>query len=174
MSEPSTPQSDSSPEQLLNGWMLFARRNIAFHEAAKAHFSTWSDTGLITACVMGSAGGLINILLCSTSGTGVVVNGSQIAMGIISVVSAAIMSISKQLGWESRAHTHDEYAGHYSAPLISFERALARLNASSYASGGDLIKKDSAELDRIEDNAPSIPSFIEKKMEHHERNVSTV
>ena len=172
MSEPSTPQSDS-PEQLLSGWMVFARRNKALHEAAKAHFSRWSDTGLITAVVMGSAGGLVNILLGSTSGTGAVINGSQIALGIVSVFSAAIMSLSKQLGWESRAHTHAEYAGHYSelARLISSERALARLNDSSFASVGDLIKKVSAELDRIEDNAPSIPSLIEKRFE---RRVSTV
>ena len=111
MSEPSTPQSDS-PEQLLSGWMVLAWRNKALPEAAKAHFSSWSDTGLITAVVMGSAGGLVNILLGSTSGTGAVINESQIALGIVSVFSAAIMSSSKQLGWESLAHTHAEYEGH--------------------------------------------------------------
>jgi hypothetical protein len=153
--------------------MVFARRNKALHEAAKAHFSSWSDTGIITAVVMGSVCDLVNIYLGSTSGTGAVINGSQITLGIVSVFSAAVMSLSKQLGWESRAHTHNEYAGHYSglARLISPERALARLNDSSFASVGDLIKKVSAKLDRMEDNAPSIPAFTEKRFE---RRVSTV
>ena len=145
---------------------MLARHNKSLHEAARVHFASRSDAGLITAVVMSSAGGLINILLGTTSGAGAVINGSQIALGCVSVVSAAIMSLSKQLGWETRAHKHAEYAGHYSelARLISSERALARLNDSSYASVGELIKKVSAELDRIEDNAPPIPSFIEKRM----------
>jgi hypothetical protein len=82
------------------------------------------------------------------------------------VAFAAIMSVSKQLGWDSRANTHAEYAGHYSelARLITSERALARLNDSTFARVGELIKKVQAELDRIEDGAPPIPEFIEKRL----------
>ncbi len=48
----------------------------------------------------------------------------------------------------------------------------ARLNDSSFTSVGGMIKKFSAELDRIEDNAPSnIPYFIEKRFKSR---VSTV
>jgi len=38
------------------------------------------------------------------------------------------------------------------------------LNDSSFASIGDLIKKVSADLDHIEDGAPPIPAFIEKRL----------
>jgi hypothetical protein len=145
--------------------MLLARNNKFLHEAARLHFTSRSDAGLITVVVMSSAGGLISILLGAT-GDGAVLNASQIALGCVSAVSAAIMSLSKQLGWETRAHKHAEYAGYYSelARLISSERVLAGLDDSSYANVGELIKKVWTELNRIEDNdAPPIPSFIIEK-----------
>ncbi len=76
------------------------------------------------------------------------------------------MSVSKQLGWDSRAHTHAEYAGHYSelARLITSERALDRLNDSTFASIGELIKKVQSELDRLVDGAPPMPDIIEKRL----------
>ena len=157
------------PATLLSEWAGHARQCKRLHEAAASHFSGRSDTGLITAVVLGSAGGLINILLGAVSagyGGGAIMNGCQVLLGCASVASAAIMSVSKQLGWDSRASTHAEYAGHYSelARLITSERALARLNDSTFASVGELIKKVQAELDRIEDGAPPIPEFIEKRL----------
>ena len=71
------------------------------HEAAASHFSGKSDTGLVTAIVLGSAGGLIKTLLGAVSagyGGGAIMNGCQVVMGCASVASAAIMSVSKQLG----------------------------------------------------------------------------
>ncbi len=137
------------------------------HEAAASHFSGRSDAGLVTAVVLGSAGGLINILLGAVSAEyGGIINGSQAALCCVSVASAATMSVSKQLGWDSRTHMHAEYAGHYSelAQLITSERALARLNGSTFASVGELINKVQSELDRLEDGAPPIPGFIEKRL----------
>jgi hypothetical protein len=117
--------------------------------------------------VLGSAGGLIHILLGAINAKyGGVINGNQVALGCVSVASTTIMSVSKQLGWDSRAHTHADYAGHYSelARLITSERALARLIDSTFASIGGLIKKAQVELDCIEDGAPPIPDFIEKRL----------
>ena len=61
---------------------------------------------------------------------------------------------------------HAEYAGHYSelARLITSERALDRLNDSTFASVGELIMKVQAELDHIENGSPPIPDFIEKRL----------
>lgn len=157
-------------EPLLSEWGRIARHNKALHEAASAHFSGRSDAGLITAVVLGSAGGLINILIGAAGpelgGAAAAVNISQVALGCASVVSAAIVSAAKQLGWESKAHKHGEYACHYGelSRLINSERTLAILNDSSFASVGDLIKKVQADLDKIEEGAPPIPGFIAKKM----------
>ena len=163
-----SPTSDS-PEALLSDWMLFARRNKALHEAARAHFARMADAGLITAVVLGSAGGLINILLGAVSaeyGAGAALNISQVALGAISVISAAIISAAKQLQWEALAHQHGETAMHYAelARMINSERTLARIADSGFASIGDLIKKVLAELDRFEESAPAVPGFIEAKL----------
>ncbi len=57
------------------------------------------------------------------------------------VVFAAIVSLSKQLGWESRAYMHAKYADNYGelASLISSERILFLMNDSTFTSVGDLI-----------------------------------
>ncbi len=49
---------------------------------------------------------------------------------IVSMASAAIITVSKQLGWDSRANTHVMYARHFRelARLITSELALVRLN----------------------------------------------
>jgi hypothetical protein len=94
------PSSRSdAPETLLRDWILLARHNNALHEATRAHYAGLLGVGLITAVVLGSAGGLINILLGSTSakyGAGVTLNISHVALRLISVVSATIISTAKQ------------------------------------------------------------------------------
>jgi hypothetical protein len=115
--------------------------------------------------VLGSADGLINILMGAESaeyGGGAAVNKSQVAVGCVSTLSAAIIYVSKQLGWETRAHTYAVYASHYGelARLISSEPTLSKVNDSLFASVGDLIKNVSAELDRIKDGATPIPEFM--------------
>jgi len=62
-----------------------------------------------------------------------------------------------------------EYAGHSSelAQLITSERALARLNDSTFASVWELIKKVQVEFDRIENNVPPILNFSEKIKVRH-------
>ena len=168
MSAPASNSSDS-PRTLLNEWMLFARQNKLLHDAACKYYSALSDAGLITAVLMGSAGGLINILLGAVSaeyGSGAVINISQVALGFVSILSAAIVSVGKQLGWEQLSHTHAEYAAHYGelARLIGAERTLARISDSAFASVGDLIKRVQGELDRFEEGAPAIPAFIENRL----------
>ena len=163
-----SPRSDS-PEALLSDWMLIARRNKALHKAARAQYARMSDVRLITAVVLDSAGGLINILLGAVSaeyGVGAAHNISQVALGAISVISAAIISAAKQLQWEAKALLHGETAMHYAelARMINSERTLARIYDSGFASIGDLIKKVLAELDRFEESALAVPGFIEAKL----------
>jgi hypothetical protein len=76
------------------------------------------------------------------------------------------MSVSKQLGWDSRASTHAEYAGHYSelARLISSERALVRLNDSTFARAGGLIKKVQTESHR--GRRPAHPGVYREEVGH--------
>ncbi len=134
----------SSPTTFLHEWMSLARHSKRLHEAVATDFTARSDAGLVTAVVLGSAGELINILLGAVSaeyGSGAAINVSQVAFDCISVVYATIVSLSKQLGWESQTHMHAEYASHHGelARLISSERTLSTMNDSSYASIGDFM-----------------------------------
>ncbi len=93
------------PAFLSSEWTGHARQSMRLHEAAANHYFDRSDTGLITAVVLGSAVGLIKILLGAVSaryGGGAVSNGCQVALDCASVASAAIMLVSKQLGWDFR------------------------------------------------------------------------
>ncbi len=98
------PMSDAL-ETLSREWMLFTRRNKALHEAASAHCARLADGGLITTVVLRSVGGLITILLGAVSaedGTGACLNISQVAIGLISIVSAAIISASSSFSGRPR------------------------------------------------------------------------
>lgn len=154
-------------EPLLSKWRTVARESKRLHDAARSHFKKKADASLISAVVLGSAGGLMNILLGVIDPTfESVINISQIVLGACSVMSVGIMSTSKQLGWESKVNLHEEYSTRYSeiVRMINTEATLSRLNDSSFASTADFIKTIQAELDRIEDHAPPIPSWIEEKL----------
>ena len=164
---PPSRESIEIQEPLLLKWRGIARSNKRLHEAARAHFKAYADTSLISAVVLGSAGGLMNILLgVIDTDFDMAINLGQVVLGVTGLVSAGIMSASKQLGWETKHQLHEEYTARYSevVRMINSEETLTRLNDSSYASRGDFIKAVQNELDRIEDHAPPIPGFLEKKL----------
>jgi len=89
-----------SPEKMPKEWMRFARRNKTLHEAARVHDARMSDVGLVTAAMLGIAGGFVNILFGDVSvdyGAGDALDISQVALGLVSVVRATIISADKQL-----------------------------------------------------------------------------
>ena len=72
------------PASLLSEWAGHARQSKRLHQAATSHFSGRSDPGLITAVVLGIAGGFINILLGAVRagyGGGAIMNGCQVVLG---------------------------------------------------------------------------------------------
>ena len=95
---------------------------------------------------------------------GAVVNLGQVGLGLTSLVSAGIVSLSKQLGWETKHQQHEEFSARYGeiSRMISTEVTLTRLQDSTFASMADFIKVVSAEINRVEDHAPPIPGFLVK------------
>ncbi len=95
------------------------------------------------------------------------VNIAQICLGAASLASTAIITASRQLEFEkNRLIRHFEHAGKYSEihRSIRSELVLLRMNDSAFASNTDFMKAIQQEIDRIEESAPSIPSFIELKI----------
>jgi hypothetical protein len=154
-------------ENLLNEWMCLAKHNKRLHEASGIYYKKFADTSILTAIVMGSTGSILNIVLGAIDPfSSVIINVAQIALGCSGLVATAIITASKQLELEKNMLHHIEHASKYSElhRTIQAELVLIRMNDSSYASKTDFLKNIQHELDRIEENAPTIPEYIEKKM----------
>jgi hypothetical protein len=95
----------------------------------------------------------------------VIVNISQIVLGLTGLSATAIMTLSKQLELVANAINHADCASTYSElhRQIRAELVLLRMNDSSYASPTEFVKT-CAELNRIEESAPDIPERISKRV----------
>ncbi len=138
------------PASFLSEWASHARLSKRLHEAAGRNYCGRSDTGLIKVVVLSSAGGLINISLEAVSagnGDRAVMHYYKVALCCASLAPVAIMSVSTQIGWDSLASTHAEYARHYIklSRQIRSGRALTRLDDSTFTSVGELINKEQAD-----------------------------
>jgi hypothetical protein len=159
--------SSDTIEWILNEWMLLARHNKKLHDAAAKYYKLRADICMIYAIILGSTSGLRNIALGSIELISfVLVNGAQICLGAVGLISAGIVTVSKQLELETNVIQHLEYTVKYSKlhRMIRSELVLLKMNDSSYASTTDFLKTCQNELNRIEELAPSIPLFIEEKL----------
>ena len=108
-----TPEAQT--EALLNEWMVLARHNKRVHEEASSYFRKWADVSMISSIVMGSTSSLLNIVLGAIEPVNlVVVNLSQIMLGITGLGATVIMMLSKQLELDANAIHHSEYVMRYS------------------------------------------------------------
>jgi len=157
-----TPEAQT--EGLLNEWMVLARHSKRVHEEASCHFRKWSDVSMISSIVLGSNSSLLNIVLGSIHL--VVVNLSQICLGVTGLGATVIMKLSKQMELDANAINHSEHAQRYSELYrqIRAEVVLLRMNESSYASSTDFLKACAAELNRIEESAPAVPEHVSKRL----------
>ena len=96
----------------------------------------------------------------------VIVNISQIVLGLTGLSASVIMTLSKQLELDANAIRHSEYTSKYSElhRQIRSELVLLRMNDSSYASSTYFLKTCAAELNRIEESAPLVPDHVSKRV----------
>ena len=147
--------------------MLLAHYNKKLHDAATEYYKICADTCIICYIVLGSTGVILNIALGAIEPVSfVLVNVAQIYLGAIGLISTGIITVSKQLKLEANVIQHLEYTVKYSEirRMIRSELFLLNMNDSSYASNTDFLKTCQNELNRIEESAPTIPSFIEEKI----------
>ena len=154
-------------ENLLSEWMSLAKHNKKLHEESAAYYKKFADTSVLTAIVMGSTGSILNIVLGAVDPFSFVfVNVAQIALGCTGLIATGIITASKQLEFEKNTLHHIEHANKYGElhRTIRAELILFHMKDSSYASKTDFLKVIEHELDRIEENAPSIPDHIQRKL----------
>ena len=107
---------------------------------------------MIMSIITGTTSSILNILLGVLDHVQlVVVNLSQIVLGLTGLGDTVIMTISKQLDLDALGILHAEYSSKYSEMhrQISVELVLLRMNDSSFASSIDFLKQCAAGLNRI-------------------------
>jgi len=156
-----TPEAQT--EALLNEWMVLARQYGRVHDEAASYFRKWADASMISSIVLGSTISLLNVVLGAIQPAHlVVVNLSQIVLGLTGLSTTVITTLSKHLELDANAINHSESASKFSElhRQIRAELVLLQMIDSSYASSKDFLKTCAAELNRIEESSPPIPEHI--------------
>jgi hypothetical protein len=110
---------------------------------------------------------LLNVVLSAINPAHlVIVNISQICLGLTGLSATVIMTLSKQLELDANAIHHNECASKYNElhRLIRAEVMLIHCQDSSYASSTDFLRIYAAELNRIEESAPAVPDHVSKRV----------
>ena len=160
-----TPEAQT--EALLTEWMMLARHNKRVHGDASTYYRKWADTSMIMSVITGTTSSILNIVLGVLDPVQlVVVNLSQILLGLTGLGATVIMTISKQLDLDALGILHAEYSSKYSElhRQIRAELMLLRMNDSSFAISTYFLKTCAAELNRIEESFLAIPEHIIKRV----------
>ncbi len=89
-----TPEAHT--EALLTEWMMLARHDKRVHEAASTYYRKWADTSMIMSIITGTTLSILIIVLGVLDPVQViVVNLSQIILGLTGLRATVIMTISK-------------------------------------------------------------------------------
>ena len=149
-------------ENVLNAWMLLARRNKKLHQDSSAYFKRAAEGSMVTALVLGASSGLLNVVLGVLDPTTLLINVAQIVLGMTGLSATIIVQVAKQLELDANTIHHNEAALKYGElhRMIRSELVLLRRNDSSYASAEDFLKQCQHELNRIEESAPAVPEHI--------------
>ena len=90
----SSPEAQT--EGLLNEWMVLARHNRRVHDEAASYFRNWADASMISSIVLGSNSSLLNVVLGAINPANlVIVNISQICLGLTGLSATVILTLSK-------------------------------------------------------------------------------
>lgn len=148
---------------LLAKWRINSKIQKRLHHAAYGHFKWLADTATFTTVLLSLGVGCLNLVFGLTTGP---VNTPAVVSGCLSLLSGSIVGLANTMRWTEKHCLHDEYAARYSEVVrdINTESMLATLDAGGvYANESEFIKHVSSLLDRLEQNAPSIPGAIERR-----------
>ena len=145
--------------------MHLAKDSKTMHEEAAIFLKNVVDTYLLTNIILSTAGGGLNNILGSVYLLAFVF--AQVELGVVVLISTAIITISKQSTLEELVIKHQEYSARFDDlnRVIQAELVLLRMDDGSYASRKDFLKIIENELSKIQDATPSPLGFIAKRFE---------
>lgn len=147
---------------LLLRWRELSRKQRHLHEKAYRYFKTRHDLSVYANVLLSFLVGCTNIVFgihhIGTYGVAVTVSGC------ISLVAGAISSISGAMRWSELYNRHEEVSARYGELLREINTEAFLTSTMDYGAFRDLaefIRHVCAEINRLEDRAPSIPKSLE-------------
>ena len=86
-----------------------------------------------------------------------------VASGCLSLLSGSVITTSSTLSWQQLHEKHHEYALRYNE-LVRDINAEFSVLATGPAGTEAIVRRVQAELNRIEESAPWIPSWVEREL----------
>jgi hypothetical protein len=117
---------------------------------------------LFTTVALSLGVGCLN-LTCGIGQPSATTGVPAIASGCVSLLSESVSALSNGLEWPNKAERYDNCASRFGELIrdINIGCILRHMQNAEYASEGDFIRHMSTEMNRLRENAPNIPGFIE-------------
>lgn len=166
-----SPEKKKKIVAILQDWYKRSKDSSWLHGSSFRFFRLVNHSFMIPIILLSSASGAINLAVGSTGGSctaeGGGVNGLQIAIGVMGVVTAAGSAIYNFMKIAERQERHDLFSYQYDklAREILVESTLLETESQNFTSLGVLLRKAQEELDRLGEKAPPVPAMIERRLE---------
>lgn len=157
---------------LLTKWRYNANVQKTFHSRSYSYFKRLADATAVVSVSISLLVGCFNLAYGIVGPTEA--ESASVVSGCLSLCAGSIVGVANSLGWAEKSAQHNHYAARYGeiSRDINTEAMLKRMDDGTFASEAEFIKHISAQLDRIEENAPTIPGVVERASKR--KNTSSV
>lgn len=147
---------------LLQEWQTYAEEQSDLHAKARSYYKFLRKCLFLPATLLGSVSG-IGVIASS-----IVEDSSKafgIVFGVMSILSASLMTIQNSFKIVEKNELHDVYSDVFFnfANEIKVYLALDTSYSSSYRNVEETVKEVRHRFELITDRAPSIPSVVQKQ-----------
>lgn len=158
---------------LLKEWMERAEDSSWLHARSFTHYRLMNYFFMIPIIVMSSAAGVVNLTnssvstSCEEGSTQDRLQYIQLGIGILGVTTAALTAVYNFIKVGEKQQAHAMYSAQFEklAREIKVETVLSDSTMQTYTDIGVLLKECQDDFDELTDQAPSIPGFIERRLD---------
>jgi hypothetical protein len=152
-------------ETLLSHFRDTCRWQKRLHDAAHHRYQNLSDCSAAAVVGLTTAAGIFTVILPLMRPESDVI---PIVTGSVSILGGALGALTRSLNLEVRSSQHNNYSAEYAeiARAINTERVLSEGGHGTYVSKSDFIKTVQHRMNRLDDGAPSIPTWVQRSVGH--------
>lgn len=152
-------------ETLLLHFRDTCRWQKRLHEVAHQRFQRLADVSAASVVGLTTAAGIFTVILPLINPQSTAI---PVVTGSVSILGGALGALARSFNLEVKANEHNKYSAEYAeiARAINTERVLAECGHGTYVSKADFIKTVQGRLNRLDDGAPSIPVWAQRRVGH--------